>query len=246
MPTSPQAPSADTEVRAQPAPAVRFDAVSLRRGDDPGILRGVSFALAPGSFHVLTGAAGCGKTALLGLISLAQAQSAGRIQLFGRDASALGREERPLLRRRIGVVFQDDRLLDHLSIFDNAALAPRVQGRRPADYGDEVAEILAWVGLGGAMDAMPGALSPGYRRRLAIARAVAGRPELLLADEPTAGVDAASGQRILRLLAQLNGAGTTVLMATRDRGLAASSGAPVLHLRDGRVAAIEAFERAAS
>lgn len=236
MPTNPQ---------ADPAPAARFDRVCLGGGDQP-VLGGVSFALPAGSFHVLTGAAGSGKSAILALICLAQAPSAGRIQLFGRDTAALGREERPLVRRRIGVVFQDDRLLGHLSGFDNAALAPRVQGRRPADYGDEVAEILAWVGLGGAMDAMPGALSPGDRRRLAIARAAAGRPELLLADEPTAGVDAASGQRILRLLAQLNGAGTTVLMATRDEGLAASSGAPVLRLRDGRVTAAPAFERAAS
>ncbi|MBA3811674.1 MAG: ATP-binding cassette domain-containing protein [Caulobacteraceae bacterium] len=246
MPANPQAPSARSAPPAPSAPVVRLDGVCLRQDGDRPILGGASFTLSAGSFHVLTGAAGCGKSAVLGLIALEGAPSMGRIEVFGRDTAALTREERPSLRRRVGVVFQDDRLVDHLSVFDNAALAPRVQGRKPAAYGDEVAEILAWVGLGASLDAMPGALSPGDRRRLAVARAVAGRPDLLLADEPTAGVDAASGRRILRLLAELNGAGATVLMATRDQGLAASSGAPVLHLRDGKVTAIEAFERAAS
>lgn len=225
---------------------MRFDAVSLRRGGEPAVLGGVSFALPPGSFHVLTGAAGGGKTTILELIGLARAPSSGRIQLFGRDTAALGRKERPLLRRRIGQVFHGDRLAGHLSVFENAALVPRILGRRWEDYRAEVGEILAWVGLGASLGAKPASLSPGDRRRLAIARAVAGRPDILLADEPTGGVDAASARRILRLLAELHHAGTTVLMATRDQALAAGSGAPVLRLRDGRVTALEAFERAAS
>lgn len=234
----------DIAVRAQPAPVVRFDAVSLRRSGESAILRGASFALAPGSFHILTGAAGCGKTTVLGLICLAEPQSSGRIQLFGLDTTVLRRKDRPALRRRIGVVFQDDRLIDHLTVFDNAALVPRIVGRKPGEYRTEVIEVLTWVGLGKRLDATPSALSPGEKRRLAIARAVANRPDILIADEPTGGIDAAAGRRILRLLAELNQAGTTVVMASRDEALAASSGAPILSLRDGRISTLDNVERA--
>ena len=247
MSRSPNAASAeDREIGAQPAPVVRFDAVSLRRGDGSIILRNVSFALAPGSFHVLTGAAGCGKTTVLGLICLAEPQSSGRIQLFGRDISVLRRKDRPALRRRIGVVFQENRLIDHLSVFDNAALVPRIVGRKPEEYRADVTEVLAWVGLGKRLEAMPSALSPGERRRLAVGRALVNRPDILIADEPTGGVEAAAGDRILRLLAELHQAGTTVLMATRDEALAASSGAPMLTLRDGRLTVLDSVEGAAA
>jgi cell division transport system ATP-binding protein len=229
---------------AQTSPAVRFEAVSLGGPGDARQLHNLSFALAPGSFHVLTGAAGCGKTSVLNLICLASRPAAGRVQLFGRDAATLNPNEVCLLRRRIGLVFARDRLLEHLSVFDNAALVPRIVGAKRSDYAPRVAQVLAWMGLGKKMDAMPGDLSAGERRRLAIARAVGGSPEILLADEPTGGLDGDEGQQVLRLLAELNSVGTTVLMASRDEELAAASGAPVLQLREGRLTVIAGSDRA--
>ena len=235
--------SAEAALACQ-APVVRFDGVSLPGQDEVFSPRRLSFALAAGSFHLLTGAAGCGKTSLLNLICVADRPAAGRVQLFGRDTASLSRREIRLMRQRIGLVFAEDRLLEHLPVFDNAALVPRILGRKRGDYAPQVAQVLTWMGLGKRMDALPGALSAGERRRLAIARAVAGGPEILLADEPTGGLDGESGLRVLRSRAELNGAGTTVLMASRNEDLAAASGAPVLHLHEGRLTVIEGFDPA--
>jgi cell division transport system ATP-binding protein len=217
------------------APIVRFEAVSAGYGAEPDILRGVTFDLLPGSFHFLTGPSGSGKTTLLRLIYLADRARRGRVELFGADVAGLRRAQLPALRRRIGVVFQEFRLLSHLSAFDNTALAPRIAGRRPASYRDDVAELLTWVGLGKRMDAMPDELSGGEKQRLAIARAVINRPEILIADEPTGNVDPATGARILRLFEELNRVGTTVFIASHDEDLVARSGRPALHLEDGRL-----------
>ena len=225
--------------RAHPAPVARFEAVSISKGDEAKSPRGLSFALAPGSFHALTGAPGSGKTAILRLICLADRPARGRIQLFGRDVASLSRSEAAMTRRRIGLAFPDTRPLDHLSVFDNAALVPRLAGRRLADYEAEVVEVLRWVGLGRRLDDPIGGLTLGERRCLTIARAVANRPEIVLADEPTGGLDAVSTRRVLRLLADLAGAGTAVLMATEDEELAATSGAPMLHLHEGRMTPVE-------
>ena len=216
-------------------PVVRFETVGLRYGREAEVLKDVGFTLAPGSFHFLTGASGAGKSSLLKLVYLALKPTRGRVELFGRDVETLPRAELPLLRRRIGVVFQEFRLLDHLSAFDNAALPLRVAGQKPAAYRDDVAELLTWVGLGKRMHAMPPTLSGGEKQRLAIARAVVGRPELLLADEPTGNVDHEMGLRILRLLVELNRLGTTVLVASHDQDLVRGSGMPVLHLDKGRL-----------
>lgn len=207
----------------------------MRYGKGAQILDAVSFSLAPGSFHFLTGASGSGKTTVLRLIYLADRASSGRIDLLGCDTTTLRRRERPAYRRRIGVVFQEFRLLDHLSAFDNAALGPRIAGRKPAEYRADVAELLAWVGLRDRMHAMPDALSGGEKQRLAIARAVVNRPDILLADEPTGNVDAAIALRILRLFTELNRVGTTVLIASHDEDLVARAGKPVLHLSDGHI-----------
>jgi cell division transport system ATP-binding protein len=217
-------------------PIVRFEGVSMRYGREPEVLKDVSFALERGSFHFLTGPSGSGKSTLLKLIYLAEEASRGRIELFGQDLAVLKRQERPLMRRRIGVVFQEFRLLDHMSVFDNAALAPRIAGRKPAGYRDDVADLLNWVGLGARMHAMPPALSGGEKQRLAIARAVINRPDILLADEPTGNVDEALSLRILRLFLELNRVGATVLIASHDTDLVARSGMPVLTLQDGRLA----------
>jgi cell division transport system ATP-binding protein len=217
------------------APVVEFEAVGMRYGRAPEVLRDVNLTLAPGSFHFLTGQSGAGKSSLLKLIYLAARPSRGLIRLFGQDVATASRREAPGLRRRIGVVFQEFRLLDHLSAFDNVALPLRIAGARPEAYRDDVAELLSWVGLGARMHAMPPTLSGGEKQRLAIARAVVAKPEILIADEPTGNVDQEMALRILRLFVELNRLGTTVLIASHDQSLIARLGQPVLHLAGGRL-----------
>lgn len=216
-------------------PVVRFETVGMRYGSGPEVLKDVSFTLEPGSFHFLTGASGAGKSSLLKLVYLAHRACRGRIDLFGRDVVRAPRAELPPLRRRIGVVFQEFRLLDHLSAFDNVALPMRLSGRKPAQYRDDVAELLAWVGLKSRMWASPPSLSGGEKQRLAIARAVVNRPDLILADEPTGNVDPDMSLKLLRLFIELNRLGSTVLIATHDEDLVSGSGMPVLRLEQGRL-----------
>lgn len=221
--------------RNESSPVVRFDGVAMRYGRGPETLSDIAFSLEPGSFHFLTGPSGAGKSSLLKLIYLAHKPSRGRVELFGREVSMISRGDMPLLRRRIGVVFQDVRLLEHLNVFDNAALPLRIAGKKPASYRNDVAELLAWVGLSERMHALPATLSGGEKQRLAIARAVVGRPDILLADEPTGNVDHAMALRILRLFVELNRLGATVLIATHDTDLMAHARRPVLRLEGGRL-----------
>jgi cell division transport system ATP-binding protein len=214
---------------------VRFENVGMRYGAGPEVLRDVTFLLEPGSFTFLTGASGAGKTTLLKLISIAEPPSRGLITLFGRDLATLRRRDFPALRRRIGIVFQDFRLLDHLSAFDNVSLPLRIAGRRGPDYAQDVEELLTWVGLGDRLQSPPPTLSGGEKQRVAIARAVVARPDLLIADEPTGNVDADIGDRLIRLFAELNRLGTTVLIATHDRGLIEKTRAREMRLVDGRL-----------
>ena len=223
---------------------VRFDNVSLRYGRGPEVLRGLSFALRPGSFHFITGPSGAGKSSLLKLVYLGARASGGGIRLFGQDLARLTADQRPAVRRRIGVVFQDLLLLDHLSAFDNAALPLRIRGARASEYRSDVAELLAWVGLGAPMHAMPATLAGGEKQRLAIARAVVNRPDILLADEPTGNVDPDMALRIYRLFVELNRLGATVLIATHDQDMVARSGRPALHL-DGGALTVRAPQGAA-
>ena len=195
---------------------VQFDNVGLRYGTDREVLRNLSFTLFPGSFYFLTGASGAGKTSLLRLLYLAQRPSRGMIRMFGSDAITLPRERLPLLRRRIGVVFQDFRLVSHLSAFANVALPLRVAGAADRDLRKPVTDMLEWVGLADRMDARPATLSGGEQQRVAIARAVIPRPQMLVADEPTGNVDPEMAVKLLRLFEALNGLGTTVVVATHD------------------------------
>lgn len=195
---------------------VQFENVGLRYGTGSETLSDVSFTLKSGSFYFLTGPSGAGKTSLLKLLYLAQRPTRGVIRLFGEDAGALPRQRLPGFRRRIGVVFQDFRLVPHLSAYDNIALPLRVAGVQENDVEAPVREMLAWVGLSDRGRATPPTLSGGEQQRIAIARAVIGRPELLVADEPTGNVDPEMAERLLYLFESLNRLGTTVVMATHD------------------------------
>jgi len=195
---------------------VLFENVGVRYGAGPEIIHGASFTLAPGSFHFLVGPSGAGKSSLLRLMYLALRPSSGRVNLFGREVDDLRRREIPLLRRRVGVVFQDFRLLNHLSALDNVALPLRIAGVREAEIRAHVTELLKWVGLADQIDALPATLSGGQQQRVAIARAVIGRPSLLLADEPTGNVDDTIGVRLMYLFEELNKLGTTVVIATHN------------------------------
>ena len=202
------------------ASIVQFENVGLRYGTGAEAggetLSDVSFSLASGAFYFLTGASGAGKTSLLKLLYLAQRPSRGIIRLFGEDTVLLSRARLPGFRRRIGVVFQDFRLVPHLSAAENVALPLRVAGV-PADEIDQpVREMLAWVGLTDRAGARPATLSGGEQQRVAIARAVINRPEVLVADEPTGNVDPEMAERLLHLFSSLNTLGTTVVVATHD------------------------------
>ncbi|APF36380.1 cell division ATP-binding protein FtsE [Chelatococcus sambhunathii] len=214
---------------------VRFDNVGLRYGMGPEVLRDLTFSIEPRSFQFLTGPSGAGKTTLLRLILLALKPTRGLITLFGEDVSQIGGDALTALRRRMGVVFQDFRLLDHLTTYENVALPLRVQGREEAGYRAEVVELLRWVGLGERMHVLPPVLSGGEKQRAAIARALIARPELLLADEPTGNVDPSLARRLLRLFVELNRLGTSVIIATHDLALMDQVDARRLVLGEGRL-----------
>ncbi|HLZ78126.1 MAG TPA: cell division ATP-binding protein FtsE [Sphingomonas sp.] len=195
---------------------VQFENVGLRYGTGAETLSDLSFSLAQGGFYFLTGPSGAGKTSLLKLLYLAQRPSRGSIRLFGEDVVQLRRARLPGFRRRIGMVFQDFRLIPHLSAFDNIALPLRIAGVDERDLVTPVREMLAWVGLADRASARPPTLSGGEQQRVAIARAVIGRPEILVADEPTGNVDPEMAARLLHLFDALNTLGTTIVVATHD------------------------------
>lgn len=214
---------------------VRLEDVGLTYDGTREVLRGASLTLREGDFRFLTGPSGAGKTSLLKLIYLAHQPTEGRVSVFGRDIGLLPAAERPALRRRIGVVFQEFRLIPHLTAFENVALPMRVAGVSHAGYVTDVTELLSWVGLSHRMDARPPVLSGGEKQRVALARALVAKPDLILADEPTGNVDPIMGEKIMRLLIELNRLGTAVIVATHDLGLVRRLGRNILRLKDGRV-----------
>ena len=214
---------------------IRFENVGLRYGLGPEVLRDLSFRIEPKSFQFLTGPSGAGKTTLLRMLFLALRPSRGLVTMFDQDTATLTKDGRATMRRRIGLVFQDFRLLDHMTTYENVALPLRVIGKDEAEYRPEVVELLQWVGLGDRMGALPPILSGGEKQRAAIARAVIARPQLLLADEPTGNVDPNLGQRLLRLFIELNKSGTSVVIATHDIALMDEFDARRLVLHEGRL-----------
>lgn len=215
-------------------PAVRLDGVSLSYDRTGEVLSEIDLVLRQGSFTFLTGPSGAGKSSLLKLMYLAHAPSRGNIRLFGRQTFELKRKQLAAMRRRIGVVFQEFRLLNHLTAFENVALPLRVAGQKPDSYSNEVIDLLRWVGLGERVDAPIPSLSGGEQQRVAIARSLINKPDLLIADEPTGNVDPEMGAKIMRLFAELNKrVGTTILIATHDLELIREFEAPVLRLSNG-------------
>ena len=198
---------------------VRFENVGLRYGMGPEVLKDINFSIEPRSFQYLTGPSGAGKTTLMRLILMALKPTRGLVNLFGQDVSRLDPDTLTAFRRRMGVVFQDFRLLDHMTTYENVALPLRVAGREERGYRAEVVELLHWVGLGERMHVLPQVLSGGEKQRAAIARALIVRPELLLADEPTGNVDPSLARRLLRLFVELHKSVTSVVIATHDLGL---------------------------
>ncbi len=214
---------------------IRFENVGLRYGMGPEILQDLTFQIEPQSFQFLTGPSGAGKTSLIRLLFMSLRPTRGLINVFGRDMSIIGKDELPALRRKVGVVFQDFRLLDHLTTYENVALPLRVAGKDEAEYRADVIDLLKWVGLGDRMHVLPPVLSGGEKQRAAIRRALITRPDVLLADEPTGNVDPPLARRLLRLFIELNKLGTSVVIATHDIALLEQVDARRMVLAEGRL-----------
>lgn len=198
---------------------IKFEHVGLRYGVGPEVLSDVNFHLDPGSFHFLSGPSGAGKTSLMSLLYLGRYPTRGMLSMFGQNIGQLSRQELKNMRQRIGVVFQDFRLLNHMSAFDNIALPLRIAGQSENEIKANVDELMEWVGLGDHRHALPNTMSGGQQQRVAIARAVITRPRLLLADEPTGNLDDEIGFRLMNLFDQLNRMGTTIVIASHNMHL---------------------------
>ncbi|MBU6235138.1 MAG: cell division ATP-binding protein FtsE [Alphaproteobacteria bacterium] len=224
---------------------ISFEHVGLRYNVGPEVLSDITFTLEQGAFHFLSGPSGAGKTSLMKLLYLGHLPTRGVVKMFGQDVVTASRTQRMMIRQRIGVVFQDFRLLPHLSAFDNVALPLRIMGKKPHEIKNTVREILEWVGLSEQMNALPSILSGGQQQRIAIARAVVGKPRLLLADEPTGNLDDAIGYRIMSLFEQLNRMGTTIVIATHNQQMMDHFNHPRLTLDKGHLAVLPPTQKAA-
>lgn len=218
---------------------IKFEYVGLRYGIGPEVLSDVNFTLAPGSFHFLCGPSGAGKTSLMSLLYLGRRPTRGSIHAFGKNCSVLDRRELARLRQNIGVIFQDFRLLDHMSAFENVALPLRINGVPEKQIKLHVEELLDWVGLGDHMHRLPATLSGGQQQRIAIARAVISNPKLLLADEPTGNLDDEIGMKLMGLFEQLNKMGTTMVIATHNLQILERLPHPRLILHNGQLSVFD-------
>lgn len=214
---------------------IRCNNVSLEYIAGKPVLRHVNLHLEAGSFTFVSGASGAGKSSLLAMLALSLKPSSGSLHLFGTDVTELPREELPLMRRKIGTVFQDFQLLNHLSVAENVALPLKIIGEHPEQIETKVKELLAWIGLEGFADVKPPLLSGGQKQRVAIARAVINKPLLILADEPTGNLDHELSMKLMYLFRSLNKVGTTIVFATHDASLMEAFEYPTLYLRDGHL-----------
>ena len=224
-------------------PIVDIQNVSIRYGKDPEVLSGIKLRLEKGSFHFLTGKSGAGKTSLLSMMYLALKPSSGTVMVFGSNIGYMSRDSMAMMRRRIGVVFQDFRLLEHLSAYDNVAVPLRIRGMGENEIKKRVKELLSWVELDKSMDKICSTLSGGEKQRVAIARAVINRPEILLADEPTGNVDNDIASKLMKLFVELNKLGTTVVIATHSKDIITEYNYPQIHLENKSLKIIPALRR---
>ena len=217
---------------------IELDKVAVVFGDRT-LFSDVSLSLSAGSFHFLTGPSGAGKTTLLRLCAGELMPSAGRVAILGKNLAEMGRDAVSNMRQRVGVVHQDSRFIDHLSLTENVHLPLSVTGAANDHTLAQVGELLGWVGLADQADNLPPELSGGERQRAALARAVILSPDIILADEPTGNVDWEMSLKLLELLVQLNGQGKTIVCATHDLNLVRRAksqvAARVLRLKSGRV-----------
>ncbi len=211
---------------------IEMQNVGIRYDKGPEILSDINLSLPKGSFHFLTGQSGAGKTSLLSLMYLKQKPSRGQLSVFGHNINFTDRDQMAVLRRQIGVVFQDFHLIEHLSAFDNVALPLRVAGMNEYEIKKRVTELLTWVELDSHMNKKTSTLSGGEKQRIAIARAVINRPDLLLADEPTGNVDNIIAGKLMKLFVELNKLGTTVVIATHSDKIIHDFAYPRLHLQN--------------
>ncbi len=214
-------------------PIISLQNVGLRYNAGPEVLKDINLELKAGDFYFLTGASGAGKTTLLKLLHLAHKPTRGKVRIFGHDVDNIKQYDMAHIRRKIGIVFQDYHLLDHLSVLDNVALPLRIAGKSEKYIQAHVPELIEWVGLKSFINTKPKLLSGGQQQRVAIARAVINNPEILIADEPTGNVDDEMAKKLLFLFLELNKMGTTVIIATHSTNLIKQFNFPVLHLQDG-------------
>lgn len=224
-------------------PVVDMQNVSIRYGQDPEVLSDIKLSLAKGSFHFLTGKSGAGKTSLLSMMYLAQKPSRGTVTVFGTNIGFANRDTMAMMRRRIGVVFQDFRLLEHMTAYDNVAVPLRVRGMSESETSKRVKELLHWVELDKSVNKICSTLSGGEKQRVAIARAVINRPEILLADEPTGNVDDDIAVKLMKLFVELNRLGTTVMIATHSQELISKYNYPRIHLENHSLKIFPALRR---
>lgn len=216
-------------------PIIRCNNLWMQYEPDRPVLQGVSFQLKPGGFYFLTGPSGSGKSTLLSMLSLAQRPSKGQMSLFGVDTATLKPQDWPYLRRRVSLVFQDFRLLPHLTVEENVALPLKIAGVDRPTIRRNVDEMLDWIDMADFAKAMPRTLSGGQKQRVSIARAVINHPEVILADEPTGNLDPKLSVKCMKLFEALNQQGTTLVIATHDDRMVQRMGHPVLRLHSGKL-----------
>lgn len=217
------------------SPVIRCEGLCLSYRSGHEVLGNVTLNVPRGSFHFITGASGAGKSSLISLFALALRPTRGNLYVLDHNVGVSPREQLPFLRRRIGIVYQDFRLIEHLSVEDNVALPLRIRGEPAEMIRDKVMELLSWMELEGYQKMRPEMLSGGQKQRVAIARAVIAAPDILLADEPSGNLDSALSLRFMYLFEALNKTGATVIYATHDEGLIARFRYPVLRLQHGQV-----------
>lgn len=216
-------------------PIIRFENVTKTFPPDNAVLEGIDLVIQPGEFLSIVGASGAGKSTLLRLIYAEETPDQGEIYFNGRPISKINRKHLPFFRRNIGTVFQDFKLLPQRTAFENVAYALEVDGRSTEEINQEVPEILEIVGLGTKMHKFPKQLSGGEQQRVSLARALIHRPKVIIADEPTGNLDPISSDEIIRLLLEINSLGTTVLLATHNKGVVDKIGKRVITLSNNRI-----------